>query len=65
MVQVVRDGPYAMGRVSIWAQWLIIAAGVLLSLVSVVLLTYSLSTPCGRLLRRKLLGHRRPGSLGS
>ena len=38
LVQVVRHGPYAMGRVSIRAQWLIIAADVLLSPVFVFLM---------------------------
>ena len=33
MAQVVRHGHHAMGKVSIWAQWLMITAGVLLSSV--------------------------------
>jgi hypothetical protein len=35
MAQVVRHGHHAMGRVSIWAQWLGVAVGVLLSSVFV------------------------------
>jgi hypothetical protein len=38
MVEVVRHGGHAIGKVSNWAQWLIIAAGVLLSPVFVLLL---------------------------
>jgi hypothetical protein len=40
MAQMVRHGHHAMGRVAIWAQWLIIAAGVLLSRVFAVLLVF-------------------------
>jgi hypothetical protein len=43
-----------MGRVSTGAQWLIIAAGVLLSPVFVVLLVLVSARTLGRLLRRKL-----------
>jgi hypothetical protein len=38
VARVVRHGPHAMGKVSIWAQWLIITAGVLLSPVFVFLM---------------------------
>ena len=38
MAQEVPRGPYAMGKVSIWAQWLIITAGVLLSSVFALIL---------------------------
>jgi hypothetical protein len=39
IAQVVRLGHHAMGRVSIWAQWTIIAAGVVLCPVFVLLVT--------------------------
>jgi hypothetical protein len=40
MAQVVRHGRRTTGRVSIWAQWLGVAVGVLLSLVFVLILAW-------------------------
>jgi hypothetical protein len=50
MTQEVRRGHLAMGRVSIWAQWLIIVSGVLLSPVFVLFMVGVI----GRSLLRKL-----------
>jgi|SRR5271155_1732086 len=40
MTQMVRHGHHAMGRVSIWKQWLIVAAGVSLSPAFVLFLAW-------------------------
>jgi hypothetical protein len=50
MAEGVRRGQLAMGRVSIWAQWLIIVSGVLLSPLFVLFMTGVI----GRSLLRKL-----------
>jgi membrane protein DedA with SNARE-associated domain len=45
MAQVVRHGWHTMGKVSIWAQWLMIATGVLLSPVLVLFLGWLIGWP--------------------
>jgi hypothetical protein len=50
MTQAVRHGHRAMGRVSIWTQWLIVAAGVVLCPVFVLLTVWMI----GWLLIRRL-----------
>jgi hypothetical protein len=52
MAQVVRPGRHTMGKVSIWAQWLMVAAGVLLSPMVAILFAWFIGWPRIRRYRR-------------
>jgi hypothetical protein len=52
MAQVVRHGRHAMGEVSIWRQWVMVAAGVLLSPVFVLFVAWFIGWPRIRLFWR-------------
>jgi hypothetical protein len=45
MAQVLRQGRHAMGKVSIWAQWLMVTTGVLLSPVFVLFSAWFIGWP--------------------